>query len=263
LPAHYLRILAVCYRTSVQADMEYRVDFFARVVASLLGLLTTVGSLTIAYAYTDNLKGWTFSQAMVLLSVYYLMDGLIEMFIGPNMRQIMAHVREGTLDFILLKPVNAQFLASFRMINIWRAANALVGLGLSVYAIGKLSISAGPSQATAFALTLVAGMAIVYSFWLVLVTLTFWFVRVDNVEQIVWQAFEAGRYPIEIYPRWLKGALTYLVPVVFIITVPATALTGRLGAPMVAASLVVGALTVALASAFWRVGLRNYTGASA
>ncbi len=259
----HLRMLGVFYRTSIQADMEYRVDFFARVVASLLGLLTTVGSLSIAYAYTDNLRGWTFAQAMVLLAVYYLMDGLIEMFIGPNMRQISSQVREGTLDFVLLKPVSSQFMASFRMLNIWRAANALVGVGLSVYTISRLSISMGLPQAAMFSLTILVGMAVVYSFWLVLVTLTFWFVRVDNIEQIVWQAFETARYPIEIYPSWLRGVLTYLVPVVFIVTVPASALVGRLSPAMLTAAVAVGLVLVAAASAFWRLGLRSYTGASA
>lgn len=261
--AFHLRMLAVFYRTSIQADMEYRVDFFARVIASLLGLLTTVGSLSIAYAYTDNLRGWTFAQAMVLLAVYYLMDGLIEMFIGPNMRQISSQVREGTLDFVLLKPVSSQFMASFRMLNIWRAANALVGVGLSAYTIGRLSISMGPAQAAAFALTIAVGMAVVYAFWLILVTLTFWFVRVDNIEQIVWQAFETARYPMEIYPGWLRGALTYLVPVVFIVTVPASALAGRLSPTTLVAALGVGLVLVVGASAFWRLGLRSYTGASA
>src|SRR5262245_45552140 len=104
----HLRLLAVFYRTSVQTDMEYRADFYTRIVASLLGLLTTVGGLSIAYHYTPALKGWTFPQALVLLAVYYLMDGLIEMFIAPNMRQIMEQVRNGTLDFVLLKPVSAQ-----------------------------------------------------------------------------------------------------------------------------------------------------------
>jgi ABC-2 type transport system permease protein len=259
----YLRMLGVFYRTSIQADMEYRVDFFARVIASLLGLLTTVGSLSIAYGYTDNLRGWTFAQAMVLLSVYYLMDGLVEMFIGPNMRQIASQVREGTLDFILMKPVNSQFMASFRLLNVWRAANALVGLGLSVYTISRLSISMGPIQALAFALTVLVGLSIIYAFWLILVTLTFWFVRVDNIEQIVWQAFEAARYPIEIYPAWLRSTLTYLVPVVFIVTVPASALAGRLSGTTLLAALAVGAALLIGASAFWRFGLRSYTGASA
>jgi ABC-2 type transport system permease protein len=259
----YLRLLKVFFRTSIQTDMEYRADFYTRILASLLGLLTTVGALSIAYHYTSNLKGWTFPQTLVLLAVYYLMDGLIEMFIAPNMRNVMQQVREGTLDFVLLKPVSAQFMASFRTVVIWRIVNVLVGLGLTIYTIGRLSLGVGLPQAMAFAVTLAAGMAVVYSFWLFLVTLTFWFVKIDNIEQIVWQAFEAGRYPIEIYPAWLRGSLTYVVPVAFIITVPAQALAGRLQGGFILVTLLVAALMVILSSAFWRFGLKHYTGASA
>lgn len=259
----YLRLFSVFFRTSVQTDMEYRADFYTRIVASLLGLLTTVGALSIAYNYTTNIRGWTFAEVLVLLSVYYLMDGLIEMFIAPNMRQIMQQVRDGTLDFVLLKPVNAQFLATFRQANIWRVVNVLVGLGLSVYTVSRLSLSIGWVQAITFAVTLAAGVAILYAFWLFLVTLTFWFVRLENIEQIVWQAFEAGRYPIEIYPAWLRGGLTYVIPVAFIISVPAQALAGKIGVATALLSLMVAAALLWLSSAFWRFGLRHYTGASA
>jgi ABC-2 type transport system permease protein len=258
-----IRLLSVFYRTSIQTDMEYRADFFTRVGASILGLITTVGGLSIAFQYTSNLRGWTFPQTLVLLAVYYLMDGLIEMFIAPNMREIMNQVREGTLDFVLLKPVSAQFMATFRTINIWRAANLMVGAGLAVYTVRQLSLSIGAAEALSFAVTLGAGLAVIYSFWLVLVTLTFWFVRLENIEQIVWQAFEAGRYPVEIYPGWLRTSLTYVIPVAFVITVPAKALTGRLDPSFVAVALVVAVASVFLSSAFWRFGLRYYTGASA
>jgi ABC-2 type transport system permease protein len=259
----YLRLLAVFYRTSIQTDMEYRADFYTRIIASLLGLLTTIGGLSIAFNYTSNIKGWTFAQALVLLAVYYLMDGLIEMFIAPNMREIMVKVRDGTLDFMLLKPVSAQFIASFRTFNVWRIVNVAVGLGLSFYTIGRLSLTVGPAQAIAFAITIAAGAVVVYSFWLCLVTLTFWFVKMENIEQIVWQAFEAGRYPIEIYPAWLRGGLTYAIPVAFIITVPAKALSGRLEPSFIVISIIVSAAMLVLSSSFWRYGLRHYTGASA
>jgi ABC-2 type transport system permease protein len=249
---HLLRLLRVFYRTSIQTDMEYRVDFFTRLLASLLGLLTTAGSLAIAFQYAGRIGGWTLGEAMVLLAVYYLMDGLIEMFIAPNMREIMNQVREGTLDFVLLKPVSAQFMATLRTVNIWRVANVLVGLGLSLFAVQRLSLSVGPS-----------GTAVVYSFWLVLVTLTFWFVRIDNLEQIIWQAYETGRYPIEIYPAWLKATLTYVIPVVFIISVPAQALAGRLTVETAGLSVVVALGGLLVSSLFWRFGLKHYTGASA
>lgn len=260
---HWLRLLSVFYRTSVQTDIEYRADFFTRLAASLFGLLATVGSLSIAFNYAGEIKGWTFAQAMVLLAVYYLMDGLIEMIIAPNMREIMVQVRDGTLDFVLLKPVSSQFMATFRTLNVWRAANILVGLGLTIYTLRQLALGVGPQQALLFAVTLAAGIVVVYSFWLVLVTLTFWFVRIDNLEQIIWQAFETGRYPIEIYPNWLRMIMTYVIPVVFIITVPASALSGRTSAEQGLLSIAVATGALVVSSMFWRFGLRHYTGASA
>ena len=243
--------------------MEYRADFFTRIIASILSLLMNVGAFSIAFHYTKTIGGWSFSQAMVLLSIYYLMDGIIEMFIAPNMRATMELVRQGTLDFVLIKPVSAQFMASFRTVNIWRIINVIVGIGLSVTTIVQRGLSIGVYEAGMFAVTLFCGATIVYSFWLFLVTLTFWFVKIDNIEQIVWQAFEAGRYPVDVYPVWLKNFLTYVVPVVFIITIPAQALAGKLHIEFLAVCILVASCTLLAASAFWSFGLKRYTGASA
>jgi len=259
----YLTLFKVFFQTSIQTDMEYRADFFARIVASLLGMVTTLGGLSVVFQYTNSIRGWSLAHVVVLLAVYYLLNGLIEMFIAPNMRQIMEQVRQGTLDFVLLKPVSSQFLATFRQVNIWRGVNVLLGIGLLIYSSRKLAMHIGGAQAAAFAVTLAAGLMIVYSFWLFLVTLTFWVTRIDNLEQVMWQAFEAGRYPIDIYPAWLRGGLTYVIPVAFIITVPAEALAGRGGPLQVPTAIVVGIVALALASAFWRFGLKHYTGASA
>ena len=258
----YFRLFQVFFQTSIQTDMEYRTDFFARIVASLLGMVTTLGGLTVVFQYTKEIRGWSLPQVVVLLSVYYLLNGLIEMFIAPNMRQIMEQVRQGTLDFVLLKPVSAQFLATFRQVNIWRGVNVLLGFGLAVYSVRKLALHIGPVQAIGFAFTLAAGLAVVYSFWLFLVTLTFWVTRIDNLEQVMWQAFEAGRYPIDIYPGWLRGGLTYVIPVAFIITVPAEVLSGRSGPLQIFIAILVGMVMLTLSSFFWRFGLKHYTGAS-
>jgi ABC-2 type transport system permease protein len=75
--------------------------------------------------------------------------------------------------------------------------------------------------------------------------------------------YQTGRWPIGIYPGWLRYSMTYLVPIGFAVTVPAQALTGRLhwGTVVVAACFAV-ALTL-FTRWFWRFGLRRYSGASA
>ena len=67
-----------------------------------------------------------------------------------------------------------------------------------------------------------------YSFWMILATSAFWLVRVENILMIFQSMYEAGRWPVSIYPAWLRFALTFIVPVAFAVTVPAQALTGRL-----------------------------------
>jgi ABC-2 type transport system permease protein len=62
---------------------------------------------------------------------------------------------------------------------------------------------------------------------------------------------------------WLRFGLTFLVAVAFAVTVPTEALPGRLtwhtcpGATALAAALLV------VSRLCWKVGLRNYSGASA
>ena len=58
-------------------------------------------------------------------------------------------------------------------------------------------------------------------------------------------------------------SLTFLVPIAFAVTVPAQALTGRLTPEMFALALGFGIVALAASRAFFRFGLRRYSGASA
>ena len=99
---------------------------------------------------------------------------------------------------------------------------------------------------------------------MILATSAFWLVRVENILMIFQSMYEAGRWPVSIYPGWLRFALTFIVPVAFAVTVPAQALAGRLdvAGPRRARGCFAAALFTA-ARLFWQAGLRRYQGASA
>lgn len=265
----YLRLIWLFAKTSVQNDTEYRADFVAQVLVTLLGIGTQLGAVWVIFSHTPDLAGWSLPQVLGLLGVYNFMYGLIGALIAPNMRQVLEDVRQGTLDFALLKPVGSQFLVSVRQFVVWRVTDIVLGLALALYAGLRLvspSGAAGPplsaGGAAAFLLTLLCGAIIVYSFWLILATTSFWFTRIDNIEMIFWNIFEAGRYPIDVYPLAVREFLTFGVPVAFVTTIPARALGGTLETPtLVAAALLAGAMAV-VSAWFWRVGLRRYGSAS-
>jgi len=75
--------------------------------------------------------------------------------------------------------------------------------------------------------------------------------------------YQAGRWPVSIYPIWLRTPLTFLVPVALAVTVPAQALTGRLDSQTLLGMLLLAMLFWLAARWFWRFGICYYSGASA
>jgi ABC-2 type transport system permease protein len=73
---------------------------------------------------------------------------------------------------------------------------------------------------------------------------------------------QMARYPVALYPGWLRLALTWIVPAGMMTTVPAQALAGELALPMLMGSVDLAAALLAGASSLFRVGLRRYASAS-
>jgi viologen exporter family transport system permease protein len=259
----FLRLLGVFLRVGVMGEMAYPANFFAHLFDSVLELGTALAGLALIFAHTATLGGWRPDELVALVGVYFLVGGVIGLIIQPGMEQLTEAVRDGTLDFTLTKPEDAQLLVSIWRVEIWKAVD--IGLGFAVLAVGlaRLGERVGLRQAAAFAAALVAGAVIVYSFWLILATTAFWLVRVENILVIFQSVYEAGRWPVNIYPGWLRFALTFLIPVAFAITVPAQALAGRLTWPVLVGAGVFAAVLFTAARVFWRAGVRHYSGASA
>jgi ABC-2 type transport system permease protein len=259
----YLRLLRVFFRLGAINELQYRANFVVQVLLNVLSLLTSLAGLGVIFRHTDTLGGWRQEELLALLGVFFLMGGLISLMIRPSMQRLMEDVRQGTLDFVLTKPEDAQFLLSTREIRIWKLMEVALGCAVLLYALARLSVNIGPSHVLRFAVALGCGAAIVYSFWLMLATVSFWFVRIENILVIFESMYQAGRWPVGIYPPWLRAVLTFLVPVAFATTVPAEALAGRLTYSTLLGALALAVAMLAISRWFWKVGVRHYSGASA
>jgi ABC-2 type transport system permease protein len=260
---NHLRLFAVFFRINVMSEMAYRINFFVQLFQSALELATSLAGLAVIFSYTDTLGGWWPDEVLALVGVYFLVGGMIGAVIQPGMAQLIESVRDGTLDFTLTKPEDAQLLVSVQRIEIWQLIDIVLGCAVLATALVRLGEPIGGWQAAGFVVMLLAGAVIIYSFWLILATLSFWFVRVENILEIFQSMYQAGRWPISLYPGWLRFALTFVVPVAFATTVPAEALTGRLSAETLVGAVILAAASYGVSRMLWRVGLRQYSGTSA
>ncbi|GIJ47918.1 ABC transporter permease [Virgisporangium aliadipatigenens] len=258
-----LRLIALHLRVVAMYEMQYRMNFFLQLFQSALATGTGLVVLALVYAQVDELRGWSRPELLVVLGVFTIIGGVLESVVKPNLVRFMEEVADGRLDFVLAKPVDAQLLISIRAVRFWQAVDVLVGAVVLGVGASRLTPRPGALAVLGFAAGLLFAVVILYSFLLILATSAFWFVRVDSFVETFDGVFQAGRWPIGIYPGWLRTGLTVVVPVGFAVTVPAELLTDRSGWVTLAAEAALAAALAGLARLCWRLGLRRYGGASA
>jgi ABC-2 type transport system permease protein len=259
----YLRLLTLFARTELQFAIEYRANLLLSLIEELVVVFTSLAAVFILFTHTGVINGWTLPQMIVLLGVFYIVQGAQAVVFESSFERFMEQVRMGTLDFTLIKPVDSQFMVSTRHIQVPQLGQAILGLVVLGVGLFQLGEEVTGTAALAFAVTLVCGLVLVYCLLLVLSTFSFWFVRVENLLAIFWSFLDAGRFPVDVYPGWLRITLSTVVPIGIAVTIPAQAIAGRLDAISLLAMLVGTVSMWWFAGWFWRRGLRSYTGASA
>jgi ABC-2 type transport system permease protein len=256
----YLKVLSLFWSTALAAELEYRLNFAIATLSSLTNLAGSLFGLFLFYRTGYNFQGWNWQEAMLVLGIFTLLQGFSEVFLVPNLNRIVQQVEQGTLDFVLLKPISSQFWLSARMVSPWGLPDLFFGIIIILYAGGQLNLTLGNYL---FSLVpILFGFAILYSLWFMLGATSIWFVKIYNVTEVLRGLLEAGRYPMVAYPTAYRVFFTFVVPVAFLTTVPAEALLGRSEIGWLWGS---GILAIALLFAskfFWRFALRYYTSAS-
>ena len=256
-------VVGTFLRVGVQNELQYRVNFVLSLVQSLVAVGTSLAVLALVFLHTDDLRGWSGDELVVVMGVFVLMGGVIRSVIQPNMQQLMVDVQKGTLDGLLTKPVDSQLLVSLRKFDIWQAVDVLVGAALVVVGLARLGRPVGALAVVAFVVALVLGAVAFYCVWLLLTVTAFWIVRVDVLVELFDGLYQAGRWPVTIYPGWLRLGVTFLLPLAFAITVPAAALTRGISGWLLLGAIAFTAVLFTVTRLVWRYALRHYTGASA
>jgi mannose-6-phosphate isomerase-like protein (cupin superfamily) len=159
-----------------------------------------------------------------------------------------------------VKPRDSQLLVSIRELSVWQGVDCLVGAVVLGVAASRLETAVGAGRALAFVGAVLLGVLSIYCFWLLLSIGAFWIVRLEFIVELFEGVYQAGRWPVGIYPVGLRVLLTFLVPLAFAVTVPAQAIAGlATGRTLLAAVAFTAALAVVTRWA-WKQGLRHYSG---
>ncbi len=259
-----LRVLNALFKINIQQELAYRVDTVINILTSIMWLAWELIGLGIIFSNTDNIAGWRAGDILALLGVFKLINTYMQSVVWPNTEKFNQGIHEGTLDYIFLLPVSSQFMVSFSRIVIWNAWNILLGVILII--IGLFAAGSQPPSwisTLTFLLLTASGGLIIYSLWIALISLTFWFTKFDNNVTLMQALMDTGRFPSTVYPVWLRVIITFVIPIAVATTVPLQALRGELAWWQIALPLLGGICAAILSSQLWQAGVKRYSGASA
>lgn len=260
--AHALQLIKTFLKINIQMSLAYRADTVVNILLNLMWLGWELLSLNIIFSNTTALGGWGPAELITLLGVFRLVNTLMASVLWPATEKFNSSVRDGSLDYTLLQPANSLFVVSFSRITVWRVWDLVLAVVLIVFGAGMAGDVVTPLNVLYFLVLTFSGTLVIYSLWVVLISLTFWFTKFDNNVTILQALLDAGRYPSTVYPFWLQVIVTYLIPIAVATTVPLQAMRGELSQRQVGLFIVIGLISLLAAGQIWKFGVRRYSGAS-
>lgn len=258
----YLRILGMQLRTSFALAMQYRADFLADGFVEVFWTITAIVPLFVVFDARPVIAGWNLGEALMVTGFFTLLQGILEGAINPSVTLVVEQIRKGTFDFVLLKPLDAQFLVSTSRVLPWRSLNLLTAIVLFTYGFARLGRAPSALDVAAALVVLTASITILYSLWIVSVSLAFWVVKIDNLTFLFGAVFDAARWPSSVFRGLLRILFTFVIPLALMTTFPAEALLGRATTTELLTAAAGAPIAFVLSRAVWRRALAKYTSAS-
>lgn len=262
----YFRMIGALARYSLSREMAFRGNFLVKISVEVLWLGILLVFYRVIFAKTSMIAGWSEAQYLFFVGCFFALNGVIETIFLDNCNEFAELVRTGDLDFLLLKPIDEQFLITCRRIDWGTAPNVVMGAGVMVMSLLMMGWQFDPLRVAAFLVMFVCGTMIAYSFMLLLTSFSVWMVRNQSLMEMWWLFSSLARYPKEIFAGTRAEPIgrffTYVLPILLVANVPAAAMVRPWGPGLIGFTLAATAFSVAGSRLFFRHALRSYRSAS-
>lgn len=260
--ARHGRLWRGCFSMALVREAQFRTHFITTVILGLIQVIVGLVPVLLLFSYTDEVRGWSQADVIVLLGLHQMMTGLLAMFIGKNMWSMTDYITRGELDLMLIRPVNAQFYVMTRWIRPDQAFNVITGAVVAVFGIAGADAMPGATNLVQATVVFLAGVVLVACVWAALAFCAFWMQSVITITMFFQDAMQIGRYPVMFFPAAVRLTFTVLVPLAFATTFPAQAITGGISWWLVAGAVGFAGVAIVLIRLFWLHAIRRYSSAS-
>lgn len=256
----YLLILKAYFKGSLMNLMEYKFNFISGGTFELVWLFMYLIFIDTIFIHTETVNGWDKYRMLMLTFQGGLMDSVFTFLIVPGLKRLPEMINTGTLDFILLKPLNQRFTISFNEFDIPQIKNIIINITGLTYCFIKLNIRMTPLKLLLYILLSMNGFFLIYSIMFILMSLAFWFMRMDIVMGIGSELITIGNKPMQIYPKVIQKILTFVIPLFVCFNFPVLFIVKQLSVRAIFYAFILNLLFLLLSNFIFKKGVRRYVG---
>ncbi len=230
---NYWLVFLTFARNSLVRNLLFRTNFVIETISSVSWAMMNVGFYWLIFQHAPSIglnTGWEkYEFLFFLVRPAHQLDGAD--FLYAHAEEFSELIRTGGLDFALLKPIDTQFLISFRKMD-W---SSLVNVGVACVLLG-ISLSHLSQRQThpwhiepivwlLYPFYILCGVLILYSLMTCLAATSIWLGRNQTLYDFWFYITNFSRYPMEIYqqgwgmPLWF--GFTFIIPVLVVVNIPA------------------------------------------
>lgn len=259
---HAWRVVTAQLRANLSRAATYRADFVLEGVLSLAGMALTLLPLLVLFDQRGTVAGWDEPSALIVVAYFMALRAILEGVVNPALVELVGQIRNGSFDYVLLKPTDAQLLVTTARQDPWQAFDVVTAIGVAVYAFWRKGVAPAPQDVALGLVLLVTGAVAMYAVFITCAAASFWVVRLDNLVHLLGAVFDAARWPVQVFRGAFRFVFTFVIPVALMTTFPVMALLGRLDLTRALETIAGTLVMLAVSRAIWRIAIRNYTSAS-
>ncbi|MCA9041024.1 MAG: ABC-2 family transporter protein [Planctomycetaceae bacterium] len=228
----YLRVFGVFLRNALIRDMTFRSNFLVEIITRAFWFTAQIVLFELIYQSVNQINDWTRYEYFAFMATGMLINAIVETLFMPNCANFSELIRKGDLDFVLLKPIDTQFLISFEKVNLAMLNQIVLALGLLTYSLWKVGTTVTITNVLMYSLLIVVAVTFFYSMMLILSSTSIWFGRNQGLYDFWFYVTAFARYPRSIYSGSILGEMlqivfSYVIPILLVVTVPARTLLDK------------------------------------
>ena len=258
----YVRLYGYFVRFSLSRALEFRVDFYFRVLMDALYYTVNILFYKLIFLHTGKLGGWNEAEAMIFVATYLVVDAVNMTVFANNMWWLPTYINRGDLDYYLIRPVSSFFFLSFRDFAANSFLNLLISIGIMIWAMGVYPGPLRPGGILLLIIFIFNGAFLYHLVRMLTVIPVFWMQSSRGFETIFWSLARFMERPDSIFTGWVRRILLSVLPFCLVASLPARFFLESFSWLRLLHILLVTGIFLVLVLLFWRAGLRAYSSAS-